>query len=30
MHDILVSSNSYYDYGHGHHIEQGTASTGYR
>ena len=29
-HDILVADNTYFSYGHGHHIEQGDASHGYR
>ena len=29
-HNVEVASNSYFSYGHGHHIEAGSASTGYR
>merc|ERR1719397_1464194 len=29
-HDPAVADNTYFSYGHGHHIEQGSASTGYR
>ena len=29
-HNPEVATNSYFSYGHGHHIEQGSASTGYR
>ena len=29
-HDILADNNTYFSYGHGHHIAQGSASFGYR
>ena len=29
-HDIVSATNTYFSYGHGHHIEQGQASQGYR
>ena len=29
-HDAVNADNTYFSYGHGHHIEQGSASTGFR